>query len=76
MGFGKQFITKEIHFDEMIAKQYLASIGQTALMSEYAMYFRKHHVYIGEILVTHADIEDSEVHADSIRNVLESHFSL
>lgn len=60
----------------MVSKQYLASIGQKALMTEYDSLFSKHHIRTGQILVTHADIEDNEIHAKSISSVLGGHFSM
>lgn len=76
VGFGRQIITEEIPFNGLVAKQYLASIGQKALMTRYDEYFSKHQIRTGEILVTHADIEDSEIRANSIRNVLKGHFQM
>lgn len=45
-------------------------------MAGYDAYFSKYSVRTGEVLVTHADIEDSETRASSIRNVLEGHFQM
>lgn len=66
----------EFPFSELISKQYLTSVGQKALMTAYDNYFSKHHIQTGQVLVTHADIEDSVSRANSIRSVLESHFSM
>lgn len=76
VGFGRLLHTKELNVDDLVKKQYLASLGQQALIAEYAWYFSKTQVTVGGIVVTHADIEDSEDCANALRNVLECYFSL
>jgi len=72
VGFGTQ-ITGEIK-EDIISKQYLASVGQKALMTAYDVYFSKHHIITGQVLATHADIEDDEIRKESVQRVLWFHF--
>lgn len=76
VGFGRQIIWKETLSHGMVSKQYLASVGQKALMTAYDNYFTKHHIVTGQVLVTHADIEDDEIRKDSVFNVITSHFDM
>ncbi len=45
-------------------------------MPAYDHYFKKHHIITGQGLITHADIEDHEDRANSLRKVLDIHFQM
>lgn len=67
-------MTETMPFNGLVSKQYLASLGQKALMTAYDDYFSRLHIITGQVLVTHADIEDDPTRRESLLGVLRSHF--
>lgn len=63
-------------FNGLVAKQYLASIGQKALMQAYEEHFSRFGIFTGQVLLTHADIEDDSTRRESLLGVLKSHLMM
>ncbi len=67
-------MTQTLPFNGLLSKQYLASLGQQALMTAYGERFSRLHITTGQVLVTHAEIEDDPIRGESVRGVLRGHF--
>lgn len=61
VGFGRNVIPKEKN------KQVLASVGQPILMNQYAEKFGKYGIAVGQILATHASVEQLVDHEKQFR---------
>lgn len=66
----------EIYMNELVQKQYFASIGQQALIAGYAKYFSRNQVIVGWMPISSTDIVNNENGANCLREILECYFSL
>ncbi|MFA5948206.1 MAG: glutamate 5-kinase [Candidatus Gracilibacteria bacterium] len=72
VGAGKSMINILRH-DEVTKRQIYAAIGQVKLMTTYSELFKKHDVFVAQMLMTKMDFVDRE-HYLNTKNCLESLF--
>ncbi|MEX0771345.1 MAG: glutamate 5-kinase [Balneolaceae bacterium] len=69
IAMGLEALGKDRRPDHLPELQMAAAVGQSRLMHTYATYFEQHNVQIGQVLLTHEDLNDRERHLNA-RNTM------
>ena len=65
VGAGLQVLRRKSRPTHLPDLQMAAAVGQIRLMALYERLFNKHHVHVGQVLLTHDDLKDRERHLNA-----------